>query len=360
MKKKILVIEDDFDVSENISELLTEEGYDVIKADNGIDGLTLIKVDQPDLIICDIAIPGLNGLDLLRNIHDEKINRVKPFIFLSAKSTKEDIRIGMNLGADDYLTKPYTRKEILDAVSIRIDKSDIIEEKNVKLRESIAYSLPHELNTPLNTIYLASEILRDGRESLSNNEYEEYIDFIHSSAKNIHNVLTKYLFLLQIYISRADDKISNNFSKEICNIPANIIRMIASTKAVQYGRTDDIKVKAENSLINIADSDFTHIITEILDNAFKFSAPGCSITVQAGKSFSEYLLTITNTGSSMSESEISLIGEFMQFGRKNMEVKGLGLGLFIVKSICDNYRAGFSITSNNDSLTINCRFKIWK
>lgn len=360
MKKKILIIEDDLDVSENISELLNEEGYDVIKADNGIEGLALIKSHQPDLIICDVSMPGFSGLEVLRNIHDEKINTSNPFIFLSAKTTKEDVRKGMNLGADDYITKPYTREEILNAVSIRLKKTELIEEKNVKLRESIAYSLPHELNTPLNIIHVATGILRDERAILGKDEFDEYLAYIEIAGKNIHHVIAKYMLLLDVYVSRADKNASKNFPKEICNLPDSIIKTIASTKAELYGRENDTKVKVEHSSINVSDRDFTQITAELIDNAFKFSEPGCSVTIQAGKSFSEYLLSITNTGSSMTENEISLIGEFMQFGRKNMEFKGLGLGLFIAKSLCENYKAGFSVTSTNNSFSINCRFKIWK
>ncbi len=119
---KILVIEDELEIRSNLLELLELEGYDVISADNGMTGLLGAIEHAPDLIICDVMMPELDGHDVLRALRQESKTVGIPFIFLTALANKEDIRKGMVLGADDYLTKPFTRSEVLTAVESRLQK----------------------------------------------------------------------------------------------------------------------------------------------------------------------------------------------------------------------------------------------
>ncbi len=360
MKKKILIIEDDTRVLENISDLLTEEGYDVFDASNGIDGLAQIEKTRPDLVICDIAMPGMDGLQLLKRTRDEKINFDKPFILLSARTSKDNIREGMNLGADDYITKPYTRKEILEAVSIRLQKSNMLDKKNSTLRENIAAALPRELLTPLNNIYMTSDLLMAPYNELTQDEIFEYGEKIHFSAEKIKHVFSKYISLLDIYLIRSDESEYIKLNKEICSLPNDIIKMVASDLAEQYGRPTDLAIKAIRSSIGISDSHLFRIVYELVDNAFKFSAPGTLVTVLGGISFSNYLLSVSNTGKGMSKEEVSLIGEFMKFDKGDGNAEGLGLGLVIAKKLCENYKADFSVLCTENSVTVNCRFKIRK
>ncbi|MBL4705229.1 MAG: response regulator [Flavobacteriales bacterium] len=122
--RKILVIEDNADVRENIEEILELSGYNVSIAVNGIDGVNKAKEVQPDLIICDIMMPGMDGYSVLYALNkDEKLS-LTPFVFLTAKSEIEDRRKGMRMGADDYLTKPFDESDLLMTVENRITKSE--------------------------------------------------------------------------------------------------------------------------------------------------------------------------------------------------------------------------------------------
>lgn len=121
MKNRLLIIEDDKTVRENIVTILTEEGFKVFSADNGYDGIELIKDENPDLIICDVMMEGLNGFDVLTLVR-RTIDRPAPFIFLTAKTDIADLRKGMELGADDYLHKPFKTKELLNAINTRLTK----------------------------------------------------------------------------------------------------------------------------------------------------------------------------------------------------------------------------------------------
>jgi DNA-binding response OmpR family regulator len=124
--KKIVLIEDNQQVRENTSEILELANYIVLTAENGKLGVELVNKEKPDLIICDIMMPELDGYGVLhiisKNIETAKI----PLIFLTAKAEREDFRKGMNMGADDYLTKPFDESELLDAVESRLKRSEIM------------------------------------------------------------------------------------------------------------------------------------------------------------------------------------------------------------------------------------------
>jgi two-component system alkaline phosphatase synthesis response regulator PhoP len=122
----ILVIEDQQPIRENITAILETEGYHVIAAKDGSFGLRLVREKQPDLVVCDIMMPGIDGYGVLNALRHNPMTAAIPFIFLSARSDRLDQRQGMNLGADDYLTKPFTRHELLDSIRARLQKHSMI------------------------------------------------------------------------------------------------------------------------------------------------------------------------------------------------------------------------------------------
>jgi len=124
--KKILLIEDNHEIRENIAEILSLANYNVLEAENGKVGVELAKREHPDLIICDIMMPQLDGYGVLHMLSSNPATAGIPFIFLTAKSEKEDFRKGMNLGADDYLIKPFDDLELLDAVEMRLKKNEAL------------------------------------------------------------------------------------------------------------------------------------------------------------------------------------------------------------------------------------------
>jgi CRP-like cAMP-binding protein/CheY-like chemotaxis protein len=134
MKKKILIIEDDKIVRENTAEILQLANYEVITAENGKTGLEKATFFQPDLIICDILMPELDGYGVLQIMMRNKSLQRIPVIFMSAKTKHEDIRRGMDLGASDYITKPFEESELLSAVASRLKRKEIME--NIGKHES--------------------------------------------------------------------------------------------------------------------------------------------------------------------------------------------------------------------------------
>lgn len=126
MKKSILVIEDNFEMRENIAEMLELSGYEITTAENGQIGVEKAQKLLPDLILCDIMMPELNGYGVLFILSKSIETASIPFIFLTAKTDRQDVRKGMNLGADDYITKPFEEEELIDAIEGRIRRNEII------------------------------------------------------------------------------------------------------------------------------------------------------------------------------------------------------------------------------------------
>ncbi len=159
--KKVLFIEDDTVVRENTAELLELSDYEVITAANGKTGVTLAKKELPDIIICDIMMPELDGYGVLKALSEEPSTQHIPFIFLSAKTEHKDIRHGMDLGADDYLTKPFEEEELLSAIESRLAKVAI-------LKNSADRSVSSENNEE------QIKSLNDLRELVKNYEQQDY------------------------------------------------------------------------------------------------------------------------------------------------------------------------------------------
>jgi CRP/FNR family transcriptional regulator, cyclic AMP receptor protein len=159
--KKVLLIEDNLEMSENTAEILEMANYKVITANNGKEGVKLTLETKPDLILCDIMMPILDGYGVLYSIHENREVRNTPFIFLTAKGERADVRQGMELGADDYITKPFNAAELLAAIETRFKKIDT-------LKEDIATNLAQTLSGGTLT---AEELLQQLIQNSNVNKY---------------------------------------------------------------------------------------------------------------------------------------------------------------------------------------------
>lgn len=135
--KKILLIEDNAEMRENTAEILQLASFNVLTAENGRVGVEIAQKEKPDLIICDIMMPALDGYGVLHLLSKNEETSTIPFIFLSAKADRGDVRKGMDMGADDYLTKPFDDIELLNAVESRLKKSEGLKKQFANSKEGI-------------------------------------------------------------------------------------------------------------------------------------------------------------------------------------------------------------------------------
>lgn len=163
--KTILVIEDEPSVRANILELLEAEDYDVVGAENGFIGALWAQEHIPDLIICDVMMPEINGNEVLRALRQDPATATISFIFLTAMADKADIRHGMELGADDYLTKPFTRAELLRAIASRIAKQEVVTQQYTSEHQR-AEALQQQLEKIQRDVSVKNELLKQFKQEL--------------------------------------------------------------------------------------------------------------------------------------------------------------------------------------------------
>jgi len=163
--KKVLVVEDDAAVLRNVRKLLTFEGYEVLAAAGGREGLEVASRESPDIVVCDIMMPGIDGLEVARTLRGNPRTARIPIIFLTARTDRDSQRAGMNLGAEDYLTKPFTADELLSSIQTRLDHQRLLQEQIERTvrdaQERFAF-VPHAAAVPLSRILALSEMLLAG------------------------------------------------------------------------------------------------------------------------------------------------------------------------------------------------------
>ena len=357
--QKILIIEDQPDVRENIEAILELEDYETLIAENGEMGIEMAKNHQPDLILCDVMMPKLDGFGVVQALRKNPITSTIPLIFLTAKVDRLSLRQGMDLGADDYLTKPFTLDELINAVKARLSKQTLIQ-KDVnqeldKFRSNITRSLPHELLTPLNGILGMSDLLSNYYDTMDADEVQSCLADIKTSSERLHRLIQNFLLFAQLELFQSNPQQSqiwqNRLSKTTTN-PVSIIEKITQNIAQQIGRTDDLQLSLKEASVCISEEDLEKITEEIVDNAFKFSQKGSLVTVQNTLEDNKFILTVTNQGRGMSSEQIAQIGAYIQFERKLYEQQGSGLGLVIAKRMTELYNGELEIQSTLNEKTI--------
>src|SRR5215213_7390924 len=149
MNKSILVIDDNPDIRDNTAEILELAGYKIFTAENGKRGVDVAIREKPAVIVCDIMMPELDGYGVLHLVRKNPETQNIPFIFLTAKTERGDFRKGMEIGADDYITKPFEDIELLNAVEVRLKKSGILDQKYASSPQGLAQFLKDVKSTGL-------------------------------------------------------------------------------------------------------------------------------------------------------------------------------------------------------------------
>lgn len=349
---KILVIENTKSVLDAIKMILQLENYEVLEAINGKEGIEVTRKHIPDLIICDIMMPLTDGYEVLETLRQDKSTTTIPFIFLTAKASKEELRKGMVLGADDYITKPFTSEEIVQAVKSRLDKSETnkkqSEDKISSLTANISYALPHEFLTPLTIIEGCSEILQD---TITEENSLLLINNIAEAAKRLEKLIQKYVTYSQA------ESLKNNPEKlkliqNMCTLnPSSVLKNTVKKIAREYKRVDDLIINVTDSEVRILPENLEKIILELSENAFKFSEPATSVRINTNCIKNTYVIEIENSGKGMTPEQISNIGAYMQFERNLYEQQGQGLGLATVKCLTEIHKGHFLVESEINNYT---------
>jgi two-component system, sensor histidine kinase and response regulator len=343
--KKILIIEDNISLNEELIDWFTFEGFEARSADNGFDGIEMACRLIPDIILCDIMMPDMNGTEVLEDLRNNVSTRLIPFIFMTALSGRHNIRTGMDLGADDYITKPFTRVELIKTVTTRLKKSENIREltditaleRTAQLNytnqelEAFSYSVSHDLHTPLRALNGYASIL-----------IEDYSDLLDSEGKRMLNSIVDQSKKMGCLI---DDLLS--FSRINMNeIKISAIDMHSQAISVYDELTADLEKEKIDFRISEIDSTYgdtsmlKQIWVNLISNAIKYTSKISNPTIEIGSTHDEtetiYYIKDNGAGFDM-EYYDKLFGVFKRL-HSTRQFEGNGVGLAIVQRIIQRHQ----------------------
>lgn len=354
---KILVVEDEKNIRFSIQEILLISGYEVELAENGLVALQKLNEKKFDLILCDVMMPEMDGFELLATVK-KKESFDTPFIFLTAKAQYEDLRAGMNLGADDYIFKPFKSKDLIVAIESRISKKErligALVNKSQELEKTIQLMVGHEFNTPMNGILSFSKMIRENAEKWNDAELINFCDYLDKSSKRLQGTFQKVKMLLELQngnpsINQSEPKYFET-GPVIIQLTKRIADEARRSTDLELGNIQDVSATIDEEL-------FTVLVKEIVENAFKFTEPGEQVIIDSFYKEGIYSLIVADTGKKISAEDLRKYESFNQFNRNKYEQQGLGVGLAIVKAIVDLYK-GELIFSDKEPTGISVTIKL--
>jgi two-component system, sensor histidine kinase and response regulator len=353
---KILVIEDEAPLLVEMIDWLTLEGYETMSAGDGVLGVEIAFRFQPDLILCDITMPRLDGYGVLLEVHASSLTAFTPFIFLTAKTTYEDIRKGMALGADDYLTKPFKRLDLLHAIETRLKKKVMQDDEHEQqvnvlqqflasereqrlLKAKLVAMFSHDFRNPLIGIAVSGQMLRRDAESGDYLRLAEYADFIEASARQLQQMLDDMLLISQM-------ETGGLRLKPEALEPGAFFQQIAKEFQVIHSRTHHILY--ENNLGETVWADSTllrHMAMNLISNALKYSPDGHDIRVRLTGDSGHWIFTVQDRGIGIPEADCKHLFEPFHRAGNVGSIPGTGLGLVIVKEVVELHGGMITVAS---------------
>ncbi|MBN1680673.1 MAG: response regulator [Anaerolineae bacterium] len=347
----ILVVEDEPAILENIREILEFEGYQTLCAEDGREAVDIARRQCPDLIVCDIMMPLMNGYGVLLALRSEPSTAKIPFIFLTAKADRTAMRYGMELGADDYISKPFNPTELINAITIRLKKQEALTgeyEKQIdELRNSVFTMLPHELRTPLLGIIGYSELLIMDAPVLDREQIIEMAQNIQRASQRLYRLIENFLMHAQLEIISSDPERQQSLRQFSIEYPDRVVERVVKEKANEHGREANLLLTLDSNVTyaQILEDDLNKIVSELVDNAFKFSEPDSVVQVLTEGYDGWYVISFSDYGRGMTPEQIDRVGAYMQFERKLYEQQGSGLGLIISRRLVELYGGQLQIES---------------
>jgi len=338
-KQKILVVDDEKDLRNTINVILTDSGYLPFLAENGFDALEQAKSVLPDLILCDIQMPLMNGYELLNRLKSEPALSKIPFVFMTDVNVGEyDLRKGMDLGADDYLTKPFTMEDLVNAVESRLRKQQLwqkfitttIEETHT----GFILLLSNELQLLVMDILERAQSLlmvKDGTvESIHNTAA-----LITASGKRLSHLHENILFysMLQLWVKDPEKILS--LQQERTESYLEVLHSIVHENIRANGRKGSFKITCADTSLQISPTDFGKIVDELIDNACKYSDPESKIYISSEETQSTIILIIRDEGRGMTKEEIEQVKSLLSNQGTTSRHQESGLGLIIVKTLAE-------------------------
>ncbi|AKC81786.1 hypothetical protein IMCC26134_01580 [Verrucomicrobia bacterium IMCC26134] len=339
---KILIVEDEESIRYVLKEILEMNGHTVTLAANGVEGLAAANAAPPELVLCDINMPLMNGYQMLEEIQKKPELREIPFVFLTAVADRSSLRRGMEQGASDFITKPFTESEITNVITAisrrRQPLRDRVEQLVSQHTREVGADWSHELMTPLNGVLGGLALIEAEADTIKPESLRELLGIVRIGAERQLALSSKLVRYYELERLKNRPVNQNGF----CNAVDHIVS-VAGEIARKSKRVEDLTVRTEPSILVVDGSLLKSALTELVANAFFFTAAGQSVTVTGKHYNGRYLIEVIDCGVGMTHEECASVAAFNQFGRKRHNQQGLGLGLAIARSAAEVIGGKFSI-----------------
>jgi two-component system sensor histidine kinase/response regulator len=354
-KGVILVVEDDSNLRSGICDILELQDYAVLAAENGAIALALLQAQEklPDLILSDIMMPEVNGYEFFDEVRKDIRFAAIPFIFLTARGEKSDVRLGKSMGADDYVIKPFSAEDLIIAIDSKLRRHqqlDNIHKAEIgDVKQSILTILNHEFRTPLTYIVAYADLLNQDTETLNPTEMNEFLGVMSQGAERLRRLVENFIVLVELQTGEGAKAFAAR--RTMMNNPIAILSdAMAQTElfAKRKGITIRLEFGDEIWPTVIVDTAYLKLaLTCLIENAIKFSdQPGKTVTVSAANNENGLSISVLDQGRGISQNEHQRIFEpFYQIDRSTYEDQGAGVGLAIVKHVADLHSAEITVES---------------
>jgi CheY-like chemotaxis protein len=339
----ILLIEDDAMIRENCKDLLIHGGYNCIVAKDGAEGVELTRTAKPDIIFCDITLPEMDGFQVKKALNIDEETADIPIVYLTGKTERSDLRQAMDIGAVDFITKPFKIKELYSAIERILGNQkaikDSISQQVSSALADFVHVARHECNTPLHAIINLSRVLNERTDA---ENFHLIIDSIQKSGVRLHKTLNNIIDLMRLR-HYSDDYPDNYESVDL----AGIIKSRIPAFVKKYGVAIDFDSVTSNPIFNnLLKDDVLLLVNELLDNAGKFSEKNDTVEVKISGGGIDHNCTLSFSNFIVTDQpkfSVSDIKPFKQFNRAVTEQQGSGLGLHLVTIVCARYNLLMSI-----------------
>lgn len=355
MATQLLIIEDDTQIRENLLEMLSLHGFEVMSATNGREGISQALLHPPDLILCDIMMPEVDGYQVLEVVRANRRIAHVPFIFLTAKTEPTDLRRGMEQGADDYLTKPFTLQHLLRTVESRLQR-EVHRKAQLKTqldsyRHNLASVAVHEYNTALTGIIGFSSLLIESYGSFPETEAVSLLGMIKVCGLRLKRSLDNIQLMDVLQRLTPTDAAYETYCGGNSELSPDLVMSWIQLVLQRLDRVIDYELVVAPGWVNLSAANLQICVVELLDNAFKFSLTGSKILIGGEPDGVGYRFWVTNQGQPFPEEAQFQIGPYRQFNRQRYEQQGFGLGLALVQHLVSLNQGRLEVMSPADGKT---------
>ena len=352
-QQHILVVEDDTSLRLVIQDILDAAGYKSYPAAHGQKALKMLEWLRADLIVSDIMMPVMDGYQFFTEVRAHPEWSHIPFIFLSARGSKLDVLAGKQLGADDYLIKPFDADELLVAVSSKLAIADRWRQVQAKeleqIKQNILRALNHEFRTPLTYITAYTEILAESGGKLGQEDFAEFCGAILKGSERLQKLIDDFLFLAQLETGEAQLTFESR-RMAIEHWRSLLEDCVLAYQAEAANKGLELELSApDNTRPVMADMVFIqNAIGRLLHNAIKFSPKGAGpITIRAFQENNRFCIAIRDCGIGIRPEELSNIFQPLhQIDRDKMEQQGSGSGLAIAHALITMHGGEIQVESS--------------